>query len=1205
MWRLRTPQTPAMLLRRHLKLLAATLIVAAFATISLGQTALAVDAVWDGDTLTYDGKTFLPTTTPPDEAGMPHEYEAIDTNTALVIYFDDSQRDPQANTSARLITYDFPGYSNPRPQTITVTRNLAGEERTDATGLTGTCSSEATQGVGWVICPLSYWLSEGVDALYGIIEDFLEVNTINDDQSGIYPLWDLVRTLANICFVIVFIVIIYSQITGLGYSNHNLKDMIPRLVVAATLVNLSFLISALLVDTSNLLGHSINAILVNIRENYSYGPDVGNISWGDATGYVLSGGTVAIAGFAAAAGGSFSALGLLILASLVSAGMAVLVAFVILAARQALITMLVVISPLAFVAYVLPNTRSLFDKWRKSFTTLLVFFPIFALLFGGSQLAGVAIMNNADGQMHVVLIGLATQVVPLVITPLLIRFSTGLLGQVANMANNKSRGLSDRLRNSLHDRADTLATEKRADWAKMAVDGRGRRFANPVAMLGARMDQGRREREKRKGLAEDYLGHRADLNWNRHINEGTGRTDRRRHQMYEASHAAHKESEIHKGRVDDMADQHWNTFLTSTAGAGLREHRRQATIAREAADTLDKSMTAEDKLLAARHIRNTGHLQAAAINTGIDTKEAALLQANTDATVDEQWANLQNSNVRGLRNIRTNTDLAKNRAKAIEDGMSAADQRTFDRLVNEDAGYLHIRRAKEQAIRDTKHAQFQASEVEAAGERAFQADFEDGAPGSRELRQQNIRIEQMKKESATIASTLQKRADAHWERVSRTQDDLQTLRLNEVKATDSQHLAETEWNTFVENARALGDAAPGLAPANKGTAKQLKNLYQDTAVQESALREAKERQAQDLALAYRDSEETGDRRMLERAAGIGGRDGEVRAYSKAWKQLNAQLGEDIDTAKSITSRYSRAQLKDIMFYGKDPSDPNGEATVALRQAAMYALLQDKGNNQDAQEIRGAIAKKGLIQHENGRYYEAKRDDKGNLVLNDSGYPKPDMDNEVTDKKTIRDRRDWTQFFDDAMSKSPHKMVTYSGTDKSDARSGALVSDMRSGYIRDALGGKFGPDKMLQADIDELKSFYFDMVDPDGYYQSLSPKQQEKVNETLQSSIIRLQQDKQLSGRIDDRNRGMMNNILNQIDDRYAIGTEIGPDGKPRPIYPVDDNKAIIPPDKRSGMNLDPTAMTSEEKFAAPVNVKPPDPSKRDKDYYTDREIKNL
>ncbi len=381
------------------------------------------------------------------------------------------------------------------------------------------------------------------------------------------------RNIANVAFLIVFMVIIYSQITGAGYSNYNIKDMVPRLIIGAILVNVSFWICALAVDASNLLGYSIQAILVNIRENYTVATD---IDWASMTAVILGGGTIGIAGFAAAAGGSAASMGFIIFAALISAALSVLAAFVVLAARQALIVVLTAVAPLAFIAFILPSTRGIFDKWRKLFTNLLIIFPAFALLFGASQLAGAAIIGTAKDateamQIPLLLIGLTVQVIPLALTPFLTRLSTGVLGQIANMANNKQKGLTDRARNWAQDNADMHKSNKLANAAQDVErrrNGELSRFSprgRGAARLGLRFDQQKRRRDATKKDNESYLDNRQDASRQREIAEESSRYGRRMQTRAIDSHDFHKQAETFQGQVEAAGDAHWQNRLDPTS----------------------------------------------------------------------------------------------------------------------------------------------------------------------------------------------------------------------------------------------------------------------------------------------------------------------------------------------------------------------------------------------------------------------------------------------------------------------------------------------------------------------------------------------------------------------------------------------------------------------------------------------------------------
>ena len=82
---------------------------------------------------------------------------------------------------------------------------------------------------------------------------------------------------------------------------------------------------------------------------------------------------------------------------------------------------------------------------------MLVFFPAFSVVFGGAQLAGILIIQNASGPngaiMHV--LGMLVQIIPLAITPLIMKFSGGVLGKFAGFVNDKNKGGTTGLKTGL------------------------------------------------------------------------------------------------------------------------------------------------------------------------------------------------------------------------------------------------------------------------------------------------------------------------------------------------------------------------------------------------------------------------------------------------------------------------------------------------------------------------------------------------------------------------------------------------------------------------------------------------------------------------------------------------------------------------------------------------------------------------------------
>lgn len=690
--------------RRRFMLFAAAMVVAIFATAGpLAQSTYAADAIWTGNSLTYEGNTYAPlsrTGLPASDANGKTPYGWLDSVSSPqkmhVIYFDSNNPfadNPEARVSATYIVYTFTppsNYSNSSPPvTIGVTRDLATDSNDQNQELQNTCDGSVMRGLGWILCPVSNYLADGIDMIFRIIQDFLDVRPLANDDTGIYQLWDLVRNIANACFVLVFLAIIYSHLTSAGYSNYNIKDMLPRLIIASILVNLSFWICALGVDLSNAVAHSVHAVLVNIRENMTTGADV---SWTNLTTYILSGGTIAAVGLglASSAAISFLGLGYLLLAALISVAFSVIVAFVILAARHALIIMFVVISPLAFVAFVLPSTRSLFSKWVKTYTMLMMFAVIFAFIYGVSQLAGAVIINSADGRLYIVLLGMLVQFLPLMLSVIIPRLATGILGQIANLTNDKTKGVFDRGKNWAKDNAETHRQNKLADISKR-LDNKEK--PKSLARLGHKLDQGRRMRERRKRDSEHVLDKENERDYNRALSNPkdpnmvqslfrTESGEKRASDRHALGHKLEKQAELEASKVKAHSDSVWNEYLQSTKGAQYRQMRTENTSNEGINKLRDARMTEQDNSVLQERILKDADLRDVVAQTVEARNRAAGAKDIVDKQAESKWLETE-LNDRELYTRRVQQQHYDQEVKAAQDQWSsiikeAASGRTDD-----------------------------------------------------------------------------------------------------------------------------------------------------------------------------------------------------------------------------------------------------------------------------------------------------------------------------------------------------------------------------------------------------------------------------------------------------------------------------------------------------------------------------------------------
>ena len=439
-------------------------------TLTHSTSVYAVDAEWSGHNLTYNKEKYTKISDDkkikqfnlPDNS-LVYVNEDKNKKETKVIYFPSSEI-----SSLSSATYAVYSFTPPNTYEQTSTSTISIESPSENS--TGTSCD--VQGIGWIICPVSNWLADGIDYMYSALQEFLKTKPLEttNQNSGIYLAWVIMRNISNVAFIVAFLVIIYSQLTSVGISNYGVKKMLPRLVIAAVLVNLSFTFCAVLLDLSNIAGYAFQDAFMGIKNTIStVGENTSTWTWSEVISTALSNGALAVgAGYAVSLALTTEILPMLVPAATL-AGLTLLFILLIMAARQALIIILIIVSPLAFVCYLLPGTEKWFKKWRDLFFTMLVFFPAFAVVFGGAQLAGILIIQNASGSngaiMHV--LGMLVQIIPLAITPLIMKFSGGVLGKFAGFVNDKNKGLYDRSKNWSKDRRETIKNKKLAN-ANMA-----------------------------------------------------------------------------------------------------------------------------------------------------------------------------------------------------------------------------------------------------------------------------------------------------------------------------------------------------------------------------------------------------------------------------------------------------------------------------------------------------------------------------------------------------------------------------------------------------------------------------------------------------------------------------------------------------------------------------------------------------------------
>jgi len=259
------------------------------------------------------------------------------------------------------------------------------------------CNANAS-GFGWFMCPLVDGIQGAVNAIMNFIDSemqyhgFTQTVTINGQtQNPVMRVWQAFLPIANIAFAIVFMIIIYSTATSTGMTNYDVKKILPRLVIGAILVNISFYICAALVDLSNIIGVGAKGIFDGITGQIS-----GSISGTSGVVGAIFGGI-----FGTVFGIIAGVIGIVvILLNIGTVLLAVLMVLILLAFRSVLITILVVISPIAFALWLLPNTKKWFDKWLQEFLRMLFIYPAMMAVWGASNLVVAMLIQGPTTQTN-------------------------------------------------------------------------------------------------------------------------------------------------------------------------------------------------------------------------------------------------------------------------------------------------------------------------------------------------------------------------------------------------------------------------------------------------------------------------------------------------------------------------------------------------------------------------------------------------------------------------------------------------------------------------------------------------------------------------------------------------------------------------------------------------------------------------------------
>lgn len=305
-------------------------------------------------------------------------------------------------------------------------------------------------GFSSIICTFTNFVAHLSDSAFYLVESFLEfpAELLNPEGGSVghnlYTAWSTFRDVANIVLSIMLLLVVMSQVTGWQIDKWGLKRNLPKIIVAAVLINLSFTICQVVVDLSNLIGAGIYDLLKSGANSLLQVPVTDGLA-GQSNGSVWAQITFAAL---AAAGFMIVVLNLIVLApTVIAALVTAIMSLLILALRQVFIVVLILSAPIVFALAATSATEALSKRWWKILFSILIAYPMISLAFGvGNLVYGiVSTANYTPGGMSSSLFSILSTYflfLPLTLIPAAMKKSIQNLPFIGSQLNNLTQKLS-------------------------------------------------------------------------------------------------------------------------------------------------------------------------------------------------------------------------------------------------------------------------------------------------------------------------------------------------------------------------------------------------------------------------------------------------------------------------------------------------------------------------------------------------------------------------------------------------------------------------------------------------------------------------------------------------------------------------------------------------------------------------------------------
>ena len=243
------------------------------------------------------------------------------------------------------------------------------------------------QGAAWIAylwLTITSWLVTIAGYLLDAAIDYSITNAGKGSLAVVEQGWVLARDVANLFFI--FILLYIAIATILQLSSYGMKSLLAKLVIIALLVNFSLVITKVIIDGSNILASEFYSKIKNIKDTSGKTHTLSEALVSGLNPQTLFGVSTSKEGEVKLEGGKDATLIQIWIIGSFGGIMLLVIAFVLFAAailfviRTAVLWLLMILAPLAFLFMVLPKTKSYADQWWDKLFNQAFFAPAYLFL---------------------------------------------------------------------------------------------------------------------------------------------------------------------------------------------------------------------------------------------------------------------------------------------------------------------------------------------------------------------------------------------------------------------------------------------------------------------------------------------------------------------------------------------------------------------------------------------------------------------------------------------------------------------------------------------------------------------------------------------------------------------------------------------------------------------------------------------------------